>query len=66
MKAWGSEPTSRGTFDLYQDILDAFVQDIRDPVKVEGAVRLDTVMRDKPASEALAREILKLVRGKSS
>ena len=66
MKAWGSEPTSRGTFDLYQDLLDVFVQDIRDPVKVEGAVRLDTIMRDRPASEALAREILKLLRGKSS
>ena len=66
MKAWGWEPTSRGTFDLYQDIIDVFVQDIRDPVKVDGAVRLDTLMRDKPVSEALAREILKLVKGKSS
>ena len=66
MRAWGSEPTSQGTFDLYEDILDVFVQDIRDPVKVGGAVRLDTLMRDKPASEALAREILKLVQGKSS
>jgi LPPG:FO 2-phospho-L-lactate transferase len=66
MRAWGSEPTSRGTFDLYQDIIDVFVQDIRDPVKVGGAVRLDTLMRDRPASEALAREILKLVQEKSS
>jgi LPPG:FO 2-phospho-L-lactate transferase len=66
MKAWGMEPTSRGTFDLYQDIVDVFIQDIRDPVKVDGAVRLDTLMRDKPVSEALAREILKLVKGKSS
>jgi LPPG:FO 2-phospho-L-lactate transferase len=66
MRARGSEPTSQGAFDLYEDILDVFVQDIRDPVKVGGAVRLDTLMRDKPASEALAREILALVRGKSS
>ncbi|MDD1663773.1 MAG: 2-phospho-L-lactate transferase [Methanomicrobiales archaeon] len=66
MKAWGSEPTSQGTFDLYKDIVDVFVQDIRDPVKVDGAIRLDTLMRDKPVSEALAREILKLVQGKSS
>jgi LPPG:FO 2-phospho-L-lactate transferase len=66
MRAWGSEPTSQGIFDLYKDILDVFVQDIRDPVKVAGAVRLDTLMRDKPASEALAREILKLVQGKTS
>jgi LPPG:FO 2-phospho-L-lactate transferase len=66
MRAWGLEPTSRGTFDLYQDIIDVFVQDIRDPVKVDGAVRLDTLMRDRPASEALAREILKLLQEKSS
>jgi LPPG:FO 2-phospho-L-lactate transferase len=66
MRARGSEPTSQGAFDLYEDILDVFVQDIRDPVKVGGAVRLDTLMRDKPASEALAREILELIRGKSS
>jgi LPPG:FO 2-phospho-L-lactate transferase len=66
MKAWGREPTSQGTFDLYRDICDVFVQDIRDRVRVEGAIRLDTLMRDRPASEALAREILKIVRGKSS
>ncbi len=61
MKAWGSEPTSQGTFDLYRDIADVFVQDIRDPVKVDGAVRLDTLMRDRAVSEALAREVLKLM-----
>lgn len=66
MKAWGREPTSQGTSDLYGDILDVFVQDIRDPVKVGGAVRLDTLMRDKPSGEALARGILKLVQGKGS
>jgi LPPG:FO 2-phospho-L-lactate transferase len=66
MRARGSEPTSQGAFDLYEEILDVFVQDIRDPVKVGGAVRLDTLMRDRPASEALAREILALVQGKSS
>jgi LPPG:FO 2-phospho-L-lactate transferase len=66
MRAWGREPDSQGTFDLYEDIADIFIQDIRDPVKVEGAVRLDTLMRDKPVAEALAGEILKLVRRKSS
>ena len=66
MRAWGREPDSQGTFDLYEDIADIFIQDIRDPVKVGGAVRLDTLMRDKPAAEALAGEILKLARGKSS
>ncbi|MDD1668568.1 MAG: 2-phospho-L-lactate transferase [Methanomicrobiales archaeon] len=66
MRAWGSEPTSQGTFDMYRDIVDVFVQDIRDTVKVDGAVRLDTLMRDKPVSEALAREILSRVQRKSS
>ena len=66
MRAWGREPDSGGTFGLYEDIADIFVQDIRDPVQVGGAVRLDTLMRDKPVAEALAGEILKLVRGKSS
>jgi len=66
MRAWGREPTSQGTADLYEDVIDVFVQDIRDPVKVGGAVRLDTLMRDRPAGEALAGEVLKLLRGKSS
>jgi LPPG:FO 2-phospho-L-lactate transferase len=64
MRAWGREPSSQGTYDLYGELLDVFVQDIRDPVKVGGAIRLDTLMRDRPASEAFAREILALVRGK--
>ena len=66
MKAWGREPSSQGTFELYEDVVDFFIQDIRDTVKVGGAKRLDTLMRDKPVAEALAREILSLIRGKSS
>ncbi|HVN66251.1 MAG TPA: 2-phospho-L-lactate transferase [Methanomicrobiales archaeon] len=66
MRAWGREPDSRGTFALYEDIADIIIQDIRDPVKVGGAVQLDTLMRDKPVAEALAGEILTLLRGKSS
>jgi LPPG:FO 2-phospho-L-lactate transferase len=66
MRAWGREPDSQGTRDLYGDILDIFVQDIRDPVKVGGAIRLDTLMRDRPASEALARGILEILQRKSS
>jgi LPPG:FO 2-phospho-L-lactate transferase len=62
MRAFGREPSSQGTFDLYRELVDVFVQDIRDPVKVAGAVRLDTLMRDLPSSEALAREILAIVR----
>jgi LPPG:FO 2-phospho-L-lactate transferase len=66
MRAWGRDPTAQGTRDLYGDVLDVFVQDTRDPVGVEGAIRLDTLMGDGAAGEALAREILKIVRGKIS
>ncbi|MDD1670182.1 MAG: 2-phospho-L-lactate transferase [Methanomicrobiales archaeon] len=66
MQAFGKEPSSQGTFDLYRDLVDVFVQDIRDPVKVPGAVRLDTIMKDTPAAEALAREILATIRGRKS
>ena len=66
MRAWGREPSSQGTFDLYRDLVDVFVQDIRDTVRVEGSFRLDTLMRDKPASEALAREILAIVRRRAA
>jgi LPPG:FO 2-phospho-L-lactate transferase len=60
MQARGLEPSSQGTFSCYQDLLDVFVQDIRDPVQVQGAVRIDTLMTGEEKSIALAREILRL------
>ncbi len=66
MKAWGREPTSEGTYGLYRDLVDVFVQDTRDTVRVPGAIRLDTLMRDRTAGEALAREILAILRRKAS
>jgi len=60
MQVRGFAPSSQGTFSCYEDLLDVFVQDIRDPVTVEGSVRLDTLMTDEGKSIGLAREILQL------
>jgi LPPG:FO 2-phospho-L-lactate transferase len=62
MEAWGMEPSSRGTYRLYEDLIDCFVQDIRDPVPIEGALRLDTLMTDVSKAEALYRAIQKFTR----
>jgi LPPG:FO 2-phospho-L-lactate transferase len=58
MEACGHPPTSAGTLDLYGDIVDLFVQDLRDTDRIEGAVALDTLMVDEAKSAALARAIL--------
>lgn len=60
MQARGYEPSSRGTFSCYKDLLDIFVQDTRDPFEVEGALRFDTLMTSEEKSITLAREILRL------
>ena len=65
MKASGVEPSSLGTFGLYKDFVDIFVQDIRDPVTVPGAVRCDTLMKDQEKSTALAAEVLSLMKSPS-
>jgi LPPG:FO 2-phospho-L-lactate transferase len=58
MEACGHPPTSAGTLALYGDIVDLFVQDIRDTGRIEGAVALDTLMVDGEKSAALAGAIL--------
>ena len=60
MQVRGFAPSSKGTFSCYDDLLDVFIQDIRDPINVEGSVRLDTLMTDEGKSIGLAREILQL------
>jgi LPPG:FO 2-phospho-L-lactate transferase len=60
MQVRGFAPSSQGTFSCYDDLLDVFIQDIRDPINVEGSVRLDTLMTDEGKSIGLAREILQL------
>ena len=58
MQAAGYAPTSGGTLDCYKDLVDVFIQDIRDPVDVRGAIRFDTLMTDEKKSVSLAEEVL--------
>jgi LPPG:FO 2-phospho-L-lactate transferase len=62
MQAKGFAPNSKGTLDCYGNFVDLFIQDIRDTVEVEDAIRLDTLMTDEQKSINLAREILYLVK----
>jgi LPPG:FO 2-phospho-L-lactate transferase len=62
MRAWGLEPNSRATRDLYAAFLDRFIQDETDPVEVPGSVRLDTLMTSIEKSARLAAEVLALIR----
>ncbi|MCK9307294.1 MAG: 2-phospho-L-lactate transferase CofD family protein, partial [Methanoculleus sp.] len=61
MQAFGKEPSSAGTCGLYEDFVDVFIQDIRDPVGIEGALRLDTLMVNRGKSLDLAKNILTLI-----
>lgn len=63
MLASGREPSSAGTYALYEDFVDTFIQDTRDPVEIEGAVRLDTLMLYRGKSLDLARSIMTLIYG---
>ncbi|QSZ67216.1 2-phospho-L-lactate transferase [Methanofollis aquaemaris] len=62
MEAWGMEPSSAGTYELYKDFVDVFVQDRRDETEVPGAMRLDTLMSNEGKAEALAWELMAVVR----
>ena len=63
MQAFGKEASSAGTYELYEDFVDIFIQDIRDPVELEGALRLDTLMVNRGKSLDLAKNILTLIYG---
>ncbi len=62
MKAIGSDPNALGTYRLYQDFVDVFIQDTRDPVLVPGSIRLDTLMTDAGRSRELASAVVAIVR----
>jgi len=62
MEARGFSPDSAGTSALYGGIVDAFVQDIRDPVPVPGAVRADTLMKTPEIAKDLSLLVLSLIR----
>ncbi|WFN34692.1 2-phospho-L-lactate transferase [Methanogenium sp. S4BF] len=61
MMAWDMAPNGQSTYDLYREFTDVFVQDIRDPKPIEGAIRLDTLMTDKEAALALAENIQQII-----
>ncbi len=61
MRAFGCEPNSAGTFRLYEDFLDLFVQDIRDPTEIDGTLRLDTLMTNRGKSMDLAKKLMTLL-----
>ncbi|NLA39700.1 MAG: 2-phospho-L-lactate transferase [Methanomicrobiales archaeon] len=63
MRAAGREPSSAGTYALYEDFVDLFIQDTRDPVEIEGALRLDTLMVYRGKSLDLAKSIITLIYG---
>ncbi|MGA2161564.1 MAG: 2-phospho-L-lactate transferase [Methanoregula sp.] len=60
MKASGFEATSAGTAACYKDLVDLFIHDIRDPIEVKNAIRLDTLMTGEEKSIELAGSILSL------
>ncbi|MDK2975247.1 MAG: 2-phospho-L-lactate transferase [Methanofollis sp.] len=62
MEARGMEPSSAGTYALYRDFVDVFVQDVRDACEVPGSLRLDTLMSNERKAEALAWELMAIVR----
>jgi LPPG:FO 2-phospho-L-lactate transferase len=61
MKARGLAPDSCSTWQLYREVCDLFVQDIRDTVMVPGALQFDTLMTDIEKSSALAAMLLEQV-----
>ncbi len=61
MRAFGCEPNSAGTLRLYEDFLDLFVQDIRDPTEIDGTLRLDTLMINRGKSMELAKNLMTLL-----
>jgi LPPG:FO 2-phospho-L-lactate transferase len=58
MRARGLSPDSRSCEILYHDLIDLFVQDIRDPVDVPGSLKLDTLMTGEEQSASLAKVLL--------
>jgi LPPG:FO 2-phospho-L-lactate transferase len=62
MSAGDLAPSSKGVYAMYEGIVDCFVQDINDPVDVEGAIRLDTRIAGRTRSESLAWDLQTLIR----
>jgi LPPG:FO 2-phospho-L-lactate transferase len=61
MEAWRMTPDSAGTYELYNEFTDLFIQDIRDIITLEDGVKLDTLMKTEDVSSKLAGEIISRV-----
>jgi LPPG:FO 2-phospho-L-lactate transferase len=62
MKAMGFSSSSMGTWELYRDFVDVFIQDERDTIDVPGALRFDTLMNSEQKSLELAGMIAGIIR----
>ncbi|MDD3977477.1 MAG: 2-phospho-L-lactate transferase [Methanomicrobium sp.] len=62
MEAWNIEPSSKGTYSLYREFTDIFIQDIRDEEIINSALKFDTLMVNEEVSTQLAGNILDEVR----
>lgn len=58
MKTMGYQADSSGVRALYGELVDLFIQDIRDTVAIAGAIQLDTLMNSPKIASDLMREIL--------
>jgi LPPG:FO 2-phospho-L-lactate transferase len=58
MKAKGFEPSTKGVAEIYKDLVDVFIMDVRDETDLSGydyeVIKFDTLMTDKKKSKALA------------
>lgn len=64
MLATGVEPTSAGVYSMYADLIDLFIQDIRDPIEVPGAIRCDTLMKTSDVAAGIISLILEKKSGR--
>lgn len=61
MQRTGYSADSRGVREIYGDLIDHFIQDIRDSIIVPDALHYDTLMKSPKIAEDLMREILSLI-----
>ncbi|ADN36639.1 LPPG domain protein containing protein [Methanolacinia petrolearia DSM 11571] len=61
MEAWGMTADSAGTYKLYNEFTDLFIQDIRDTITLKDGIKLDTLMKTEDVSSKLAGEIISRV-----
>ncbi|NLV28453.1 MAG: 2-phospho-L-lactate transferase [Methanomicrobiales archaeon] len=61
MKIMGYSADSQGVSDIYGDIVNFFIQDTRDTIKIDGSILCDTLMKSPEIAEDLMRKILSTI-----